>query len=83
LILAADAARFFDRADAALQRRLDRCFAILRSNPRATNNIKRLKGEFSHLSRYRVGDWRVVFRIEHGARRVVVVNIAHRREVYE
>ncbi|MGD0387617.1 MAG: type II toxin-antitoxin system RelE/ParE family toxin [Tepidisphaeraceae bacterium] len=83
LILAADAGRFFERADANLQRRLDRCFSVLRSEPRKHNNIKRLKGEFSHLLRYRVGDWRVVYRIEDAARLIVVVNIAHRRDVYE
>jgi mRNA interferase RelE/StbE len=83
LILAVDAGRFFERADPSLQRRLDRCFAALRAEPRKHNNIKRLKGEFSHLLRFRVGDWRVVYRIEEAARRVVVVNIAHRREIYE
>ncbi|MGD0140536.1 MAG: type II toxin-antitoxin system RelE/ParE family toxin [Tepidisphaeraceae bacterium] len=83
LILAADAGRFFEHADANLQRRLDRCFSVLRSDPRKHNNIKRLKGDFSHLLRYRIGDWRVVYRIEDAARRVVVVNIAHRRDVYE
>jgi mRNA interferase RelE/StbE len=83
LILAADAGRFFERADPTLQRRLDRCFALLRSEPRKHNNIKRLKGEFSHLLRYRIGDWRIVYRIEDAARRVVIVNIAHRRDVYE
>jgi mRNA-degrading endonuclease RelE of RelBE toxin-antitoxin system len=31
--------------------------------------------------RYRVGDWRVIYRIED--HRVVILSIAHRREVYE
>jgi mRNA interferase RelE/StbE len=34
------------------------------------------------LRRVRVGDWRIVYRVDAGARRVNVVIIAHRREVY-
>jgi mRNA interferase RelE/StbE len=71
------ARRFFERADAPLQRKLDRCFDQLR------RNIKRLKGEFAAYRRYRVGDWRVIYRIEEARRRVIVLDIAHRRDVYE
>ena len=34
------------------------------------------------LWRYRVGDWRIVVRIEDEIPRVLVLRIAHRREVY-
>ena len=34
------------------------------------------------LWRYRVGDWRIVARIEDEVLRVLVLRIAHRREVY-
>ena len=34
------------------------------------------------LWRYRVGDWRVVARIEDDVLRVLVLRVAHRREVY-
>ena len=34
------------------------------------------------LWRYRVGDWRIVVRIEDDILRVLVLRIAHRREVY-
>ena len=34
------------------------------------------------LWRYRVGDWRIVVRIEDEALRVLVLRVAHRREVY-
>lgn len=34
------------------------------------------------LWRYRVGDWRIVVRIEDEVLRVLVLRIAHRREVY-
>ena len=34
------------------------------------------------LWRYRVGDWRVVVRIEDEVLRILVLRVAHRREVY-
>lgn len=34
------------------------------------------------LRRIRVGDWRIVYRLDATARRVTVVIVAHRREVY-
>ena len=38
--------------------------------------------EATPLWRYRVGDWRIVVRIEDEVMRVLVLRIAHRREVY-
>ena len=38
--------------------------------------------DMGELWRYRVGDWRVVARIEDDAVRVLVVRIGHRRDVY-
>ena len=42
--LSKDARRFFERADASLQRRLDRCFDRLKVEPHHGGNIKPLKG---------------------------------------
>jgi len=76
------ARRFFEQADAALQRRLQRCFERLQADPRRQPNIKPLKGRFAGHYRYRVGDYRVVYRIDDEDRVVVIVIISHRREVY-
>jgi mRNA interferase RelE/StbE len=83
VILTADAVKFFERSNESLRRRFDRCFAQLNIDPHKHNNIKRLKGEFSDYFRYRIGDWRVVYRIDEQAGIVAVVRIAHRRDVYE
>ena len=83
VILSPEAAAFFAAADPPLARRLARCFAQLEHEPRHHNNIKRLSGAMAGRSRYRVGDWRVIFRIDDRARRVNVLLIAHRSEVYE
>lgn len=43
---------------------------------------KKMKGYRDHW-RIRVGDWRIVYIIDDGAKLVSVTRIAHRREVYE
>jgi mRNA interferase RelE/StbE len=81
--LTAEARRFYERADAPLQRKLDRCFDGLKETPTKHPNVKLLKGRLAGLSRFRVGDYRVVYLINESARTVTVVTIAHRRDVYE
>ncbi len=83
VILSSAAAEFYAAADQPLVRKLVRCFRNLETNPRQGTNVKRLKGDWAGYFRYRVGDWRVVYRIDDDAHRVYVAVIAHRREVYE
>lgn len=83
VILSPEAKDFFEAADKPLARKLARCFEQLERDPRRHNNIKRLTGNWSGNSRYRVGDWRGIFRIDESARRVFVLSIANRREIYE
>ena len=53
----------------------------LGENPRPAG-CKKLKG-YRDLWRIRVGDWRILYLIDDGAKLVGVTRIAHRREVYE
>ncbi len=41
-----------------------------------------LTGRLGGLWRYRVGDWRVIARIENERLVIVVIEIGHRREIY-
>jgi mRNA interferase RelE/StbE len=43
---------------------------------------KLLKGEFSGLRRIRAGDYRVIYEINEGQVQVLVVRVAHRKQVY-
>lgn len=83
IVLSPEAQALFAAADRPLAQKLARCFAQLEQNPRRHNNIKRLTGAFAGRLRYRVGDWRVIYRIEERSRQVHVLLIAHRSEVYE
>jgi mRNA interferase RelE/StbE len=80
--LGREARRFFERANASLQRRLDRCFDLLKADPRA-GNAKPLAGKLTGHYRYRVGDYRVVYRIDERQRLVFILKIAHRSKAYE
>jgi mRNA interferase RelE/StbE len=83
VILSPEAEEFYAAADRPLARKLARGFAQLECEPRRHNNVKRLSGEFTGLLRYRVGDWRVIYRIDDQSSHVLILSIAHRREVYE
>lgn len=81
--LSPDAAKFYRNADRPLAKRLARCFAQLERDPRNHPNIKRLSGPLRGLFRYRVGDHRVVYRMDEEGRIVIVVVIAHRSRIYD
>lgn len=50
-------------------------------DPRAHG--KTLTGDFSGLWRYRVGDYRIISKIEDNVFTVLVVKVGHRKEIYD
>ena len=81
-------ADFGPRAQRALKK-LDRQTAArlvayleqtIANDPRARG--KALTGELSGFWRYRVGDWRLICRLEDERLVVLVIDVGHRREVY-
>ncbi len=44
---------------------------------------KPLTGPLSGFWRYRVGDYRIVCELDHGVKVVMVIRVAHRRDVYD
>ena len=78
------AARELEKLD---QKSKERILLFLRDrvapldDPRSTGQA--LKGErFGEFWRYRIGDYRVVGRIEDAETRIVVLRVGHRREIY-
>jgi len=43
---------------------------------------KPLKGIFKGLHRYRIGDYRIVFAIDHEKRRLIILHIKHSKSAY-
>lgn len=60
--------------------RVNRAMSALEDTPRPRGAIK-LSGS-SDRWRIRVGDYRVIYRIDDAAREVTILRIAHRRQVY-
>ena len=73
---AVKALRLIERQD---RERLLRAIDRLADEPHAGSV---LKGEFAGLRRIRVGVYRIVYEIHEGELTVLVVRVAHRREVY-
>ncbi len=76
------AARFLLRLrDAKLKKRLDEAIESLAGDPRP-HGSRKLAGA-SDRYRVRVGDHRIIYRIDDGRVTVLVLVIGHRREVYD
>jgi mRNA interferase RelE/StbE len=76
------AARFLLRLkDAKLKKRLDDAIEVLSDDPRPPG-CRKLAGT-SDRYRIRVGDYRIIYRIDDGKVTVLVLVIGHRREVYD
>ncbi len=83
VVLAHEAQSIYASAAPALAKKIARCLEQLQQTPRTHPNIKALKGQLAGYYRYRLGDYRVVYSLNDETRRVLVVTIAHRKEVYE
>ena len=55
----------------------------LRGNPFFGSNIKKLKGEFEGLYRYRVGKYRIFYKIENDKVLVIILDIDDRKDAYK
>jgi mRNA interferase RelE/StbE len=69
-----------DRADAARILKTLETRIAARANPRSLGAA--LKGERDGFWRWRIGDYRVIARIEDERITIIVVRVAHRKEAY-
>jgi len=58
----------------------DYVYPQLRENPFFGSNIKKLKGEFEGLYRYRAGKYRIFYKIENESILVVIPDIDDRKD---
>ena len=72
------------KIDAEIRKRI---FSFLRERVVVSNDPRQLsepmKGNFAGLCRYRVGDYRIICRVEDNTLTVLVLRIGHRRDVYK
>jgi mRNA interferase RelE/StbE len=68
------------RYEPILYRRLANALDALEKDPLFGKALKgQLKGHYS----YRVGSYRIVYRIHHQKLLVIVIDVGHRREIYQ
>jgi mRNA interferase RelE/StbE len=76
-----DALKDLKKIDKAAARKIiDKVKYYLVLNPVGLG--KPLKGNFKGLLRYRIGDYRVVYVVDHEARLVRILAVNHRKSVY-
>ena len=54
----------------------------LKLNPFFGNNIKKLKGEFEGVYRYRIGDYRLCYQIKNKQVLIIILDISERKDSY-
>ncbi|PJZ64039.1 type II toxin-antitoxin system mRNA interferase toxin, RelE/StbE family [Leptospira wolffii] len=73
-----------DRQFSHLQKKLtDYVYPILKKNPFFGPNIKKLKGEFDGLYRYRIGKYRLFYLIKDNELLVIFLDIDQRKDSYK
>ncbi len=80
IVVAPSALRALGKMDATARRRIQAALEILAVDPRPTGAKKLVGGDGEW--RVRTGDFRVIYEIDDGVLRVLVIAIGHRREIY-
>jgi len=83
VVLTKKAKVFYANADSILAKKLAKCFEILENNPFQHPNIKALKGQLKGYYRYRIGDYHIIYEIDNQTIQVIIIKIAHRKNIYE
>jgi mRNA interferase RelE/StbE len=58
-------------------------YQILRENPYFGPNIKKLKGEYKEVYRYRIGDYRLFYKVSEEAVIIFIIDIENRKDAYK
>ena len=61
----------------------DYIYPILRENPYFGPNIKKLKGKYKELYRYRIGDYRLFYTVSDETVIVFIIDIESRKDAYK
>jgi mRNA interferase RelE/StbE len=72
----------FKKLNRVYQKIYDDVYPILRQNPFFGTNIKKLKGDYKELYRFRIGDYRLFYKVEEMEKIIFIVNIENRKDAY-
>lgn len=80
--LTSEADTHYNGLDANMKRRVDAAIDTLMQNPFLGPNIKKLKGNHAGQYRYRVGRYRIIYRIDTERHQCIVIGIYPRGRAY-
>ena len=75
------ALKSFESVPSFLQDRMVDAIKSLAANPRPSDT-KKLAGKLQGTWRIRVGDYRILYDVDDKAKKVVILYIGHRRQIY-
>jgi len=81
VLIDARAAKKLEKLPKAIVQKIDTAIGSLSESPRPAG-VKLLRGKLKEGWRMRVGDYRILYRIDDGAREVRIFDLGRRREVY-
>jgi len=58
-------------------------YPILKNNPYYGANIKKLKGEYKEIYRFRIGEYRLFYKIDQEENLIFIFNIENRQDAYK
>ena len=58
-------------------------YPLLRNNPFFGGSIKKLKGEYKDIYRFRIGDYRLFYKIEERQSIIFMIDIEKRQDAYK
>jgi len=61
---------------------LEDIYPIIKNNPFFGTNIKKLKGEYKEVYRFRIGDYRLFYKIDEEKSMIFVLSIENRQDAY-
>ena len=79
IIIQRHAEKELDALEPPVHKRIVTRLLALEDNPRPTG-IKKLQGQESY--RLRVGDYRILYTIDDKSKKIFIMSVGHRREVY-
>ena len=79
IIIQRHAEKELDALESPVHKRIVTRLLALEDNPRPAG-IKKLQGQESY--RLRVGDYRILYTIDDKSKKIFIVSVGHRREVY-
>ena len=82
VVLLPRAERALRKIDPSIRRRIVRRIERLASDPRP-QDAKALQGQPAGTLRVRVGNWRLLYRVDDGQLTVLVIDAGHRSSIYE